>query len=144
MKYFLLTVVLLLAGLDSYLGYQRFFPSDQSTEAQTIALQPTLWKLQNQFHLTNVDLDVRVVRKSDMRDPDGRWCECWGRNNGEGYIEIEDFRDMPMSIPWNRRKQFQKEILQHEVMHTVLTDLGVPPQAQDGIIETLRPALVQP
>jgi len=112
----------------------------QSTEDQTARLSTELWKLQGQFSLQDVALTVNARRVWEMHD-----CNCWGRTQPDvGIIEIMDIRDMPQAIPWSARAAFQNTILQHEVMHVKLTNLGVPGPVQDTLIEGLQPAMIRP
>jgi hypothetical protein len=139
MKRLLLTLIpsiLLIASIPFGLSWYDNRP--ETTDVQTLRLTKTLWVLQKQFDLTKIRVEVHAVRRQNMGD-----CHCWGRE-WDNYIEVMAVEDMPMSIPWEHRKQFQAEILQHEVMHIVLTNLGIPPDAQDIIIERLRPSEVQP
>lgn len=112
-----------------------------SLDQQTARLSKILWENQKQFKLTEIWVDVKVKHSKDMK------CTyCWGdeyNDESGSHIEVMAKEDFPPSFPQGKRDKFQNEILQHEVLHIVMTRLGVPDQAQDGIIEGLRPAMQQ-
>lgn len=132
MKQFL--AILSLAGFLLYGG-------TPSLQLQTERLNKVLWENQKQFALTHRWVDLAVKHSKDMS------CNnCWGDvfNDDHGsHIEILAQEDFPPSFPQGKRFNFQKEVLQHEVLHVVLTRLGVPGYAQDDLIEGLRPAMQQ-
>jgi hypothetical protein len=143
MKKILLILTLFLGVYASFLSWAFYTPSE-STEDQTIRLNQELWKLQNQFQLEHSEVVVHAVREKDMLN-EGKPCKCWGWTNVEtNDIAIMDIRDMPMSIPWKERAPFQNLILQHEVLHIVFTQLGMPGPVQDRFIEALQPFMIKP
>lgn len=138
-------IVLLLASWGSYTMYTAL--RHESLQQQQERLTQEVWKLQDQFNLRTGSVRVEVRRGQDMLE-DGKPCGCWGYGNyienGDYSIAIEAMEDMPQAQPWAYRRQFQNEILQHEVMHIVLTALEVPAGFQDRLIKRLQPSLREP
>ncbi len=115
--------------------------SIDSLTVQSARLAKVLWANQQQFALTSGWIDVHVMHPKDMK------ChECWGDQwaDAQGnHVEVMAQEDFPASYPVSQRAKMQNEITQHEVMHIVLTKLGVPDKVQDDLIEGLRPAMRQ-
>jgi hypothetical protein len=133
---------LVLGSVFGAMRYQDVRLQNESTEAQTERLTKELWKLQNQFGLTKYEAMVHASRTSDMHD-----CGCLGSTElgvGVPNILIMRTQDMPASIPQEDRIAFQNEVLQHEVMHIVLTEVEVPQDFQDKLIHRLQPSMVKP
>jgi hypothetical protein len=140
MKYLITFLISLTLGF----GLSFTLPtSNPSTEDQTARLNQSLWKIQGQFNAREYDFQVKAARVWEM---EAQGCHNdWGCSNLEtAQIYIRDVRDMPQSMPWGKREAFQDTVLQHEVMHFVLSADGVPPDFQDKLIHTLQPALVSP
>jgi hypothetical protein len=131
MKHLLLTLLvplMLVAGIVPV--------AEQSHAEKILAYDVKLFGLQNWW------VDITIRRGPDMHEH-GVWGDVRADENGY-HIEVCATEDYPASIPPKNRVAFQNDIIQHEVMHIRLTQLGVPSQVQDELIEGLLPALRKP
>ena len=117
----------------------------ESTEDQSVRANQELWKIEKQFQLEQWVATVEVKRIWDL----SRDCpDVWGcteiQPEKPPQILLLDTRDYPQSMPQAKRIPWQNHILQHEVMHIKLTELGVPAGAQDGLIYELQPSMIKP
>lgn len=145
MKYILsalASATFLLFSVVGFHRYQDYRLQIESADSQTERLTKELWKIQKQFGLSKFQVTVHSAREVDMDN-----CGCWGSteiSSGPPIILIIRTQDMPSSIPQTDRIAFQNEILQHEVMHIVLTSVGVPSDFQDTLIHRLQPSMIKP
>jgi hypothetical protein len=137
MKYLLRLIVAMAVavGLTLIAVHPTPAPSQAMALAiQTDALQPVLWDNLKQFNLTHFAIDEKVLSGKEMAS-----CSCWGYTDMEApdgvHIRLLSVDDYPVTMPVAERAKFQREVLQHEVLHIVLTRLHVPAEAQDAIIE---------
>lgn len=107
--------------------------SHETLGAQQARLEPILWQNLTQFGLDHIFFKLEVKHATEME------CgACWGDTTFQKYgvlVEILDINDYPESMPESERVTFQKQVVQHEVLHVMLTRLGVPPEVQDRLIE---------
>ena len=137
------SVILLFSSYFGFLKYQDVHLQNESLDSQSQRLAPELWKIQKQFGVDQYLLTVHAVSAETML----KWCPevCWGATDVQhADIYILRTQDMATSMPQELRVSFQNLILQHEVMHVVLTEIGVPGDAQDTIIRRLQPSLIKP
>lgn len=110
-----------------------------SLEKQHATLEKTLWKLQKEYALTDVYIDL-YVRKWDEMYGRGNWGTTWKDGlTGLWRIEILAAESYPKQTPAKKITEHQQKTLQHEALHLVLIREGVPEQAQDGLIEAIQP-----
>ena len=136
MKRLLLSLILSLAlctgcvaGLDSL-------------TKQTQHCQKLLWYEQKQFNVDQIYMTVVVKRAKDMTH-----LNAWGSVDfppSGPVIEIMAMEDYTAGMSAKERQHQQDEVVVHEVLHVVLTREGVPMQAQDEIIEAIRPGVRLP
>ena len=107
------------------------------------ALQAYLWKLEKQFDLTSVAIDLHILPRTQMYEKNGVWGDCWYDNAGS-HIEVMAARDFPNSYPRSEIGKMQQRILQHELMHLAMIHAGIPNEIQDAVIELLQPRLARP
>lgn len=123
---------LLLILLFPILAYSR-----DHLRSEQRQVEKELWRQEQTLGLTNVYFNIHVRRLKDMVRKN-----VWGDLDLETHeIEILATEDFPNAMPRSARDRFQKEIVKHEVLHIKLKTMGVPDEAQDDIIEGLRPAI---
>lgn len=113
--------------------------SAASLSEQTTRLNKVLWVNQKLFGLTNLYIEMEVKHPSDMQAK-GVWGDTFIKD-GIPHIEILAVEDFPPAFPIADRAAMQNKTLQHEVMHIVMIQLGVPDKAQDALIEGLQPGM---
>lgn len=110
-----------------------------SLSEQTARLNKALWVNQKLFGLTDLFIVLEVKHPAGMQ-VQGVWGDMFVKD-GLPYVEVVALEDFPPSFPAAKRIAMQNKILQHEVMHIVMTQLGVPDKAQDALIEGLQPGM---
>lgn len=139
MKRFLLT--LLIAALLGVLtpSYGGSLPT---LVAQQKRAEAVLWFEQKQFQLDQITMTIKVLRAKDMKEKTA-WGAMELHSNGP-YIEILAEDDYEPAMTVKERKHQLDEIVVHELLHVLMIQQGVPHDAQDSIIEAVRPGVKIP
>lgn len=112
----------------------------QTLAEQTAHCGKVLWFYQKQASLTNVFMEIKVLRREQVKEKN-----AWGSieyTPGGPVIEIVALQDFPTQMSMRERKKMQEVIVRHEILHAVLKTVGVPDTAQDSLIDTLLPLVV--
>lgn len=111
-------------------------------ETQQKRAEQVLWYEQKVFGLDQVFTTIVVLRSKDMKAKD-----AWGSMTitpGGPVIEIMALQDYQPGLTIKELKHQQDEIVIHELLHVLLTSIGVPQNFQDAIIESVRPGVKLP
>ena len=130
-KKLLTTILLLGCNLTLLLG--------DSLAVQQHRVEQVLWYEQKQFGLDQIYITVQVLPGKAMTTPN-----VWGSmvlSPAGPVIEIRAMEDYTAGMTVLERRQHQKEIVVHEVLHVLMLQKGVPVEAQDVIIEAVRPGV---
>jgi hypothetical protein len=111
-------------------------------DQQTQHLEQVLWYNVQLFHLEGSSITISAMHDKDMRSHSA-WGDCYPGPNGNPVIEILAVEDYPSSTPLAQRQVYQEGVVMHEVLHIVLHQIELPAEAQDAVIETLRPMMRQ-
>ena len=109
---------------------------------QQARLNKVLFRVQRQFGLEDWQILMEVKRQADAREK-GVWGDCWVDDDG-AHVESVALQDYAASRPPRAARKFQNNVLQHEMMHLLLTREGMPHEAQDLAIRTLQPFMKKP
>lgn len=132
-------LVLLVASLFYFAPHR----GSESLGEQRWRLQQVLARDQKLFHLEQYAMDLDVVHQGAFHSGE----ECWGDlyEGPHGFmVEIIAKEDMPPYWTDAQKRAWQRDVVQHEVLHIVLTEQGVPQDFQDKLIYRLLPEMRKP
>lgn len=115
----------------------------ESLSAQRWRLQQVLARDQKLFHLEQYATDLEVRHSGQFHSGEEVWGDLYEGQHGF-IIEILALEDMPSYWTDEQRKAWQRDVVQHEVLHIVLSEQGVPEDFQDKLIYRLLPEIKKP
>ena len=139
--------LLVLVGLAVAGGiriHEKLWPKRETLAEQSWRCQQQMHQDLILFHIDQYAPDLIVVHKGQFHE---KTKEVWGDtyfDDGGTHIEIMSIDDMPPYWTTDGKLTFQRRIVQHEVLHIVLTAMGMPDEFQDPIILRLEPEMKKP
>lgn len=126
------------------MGTTRLEAAGPALTVQEATLQKVLRADQDRagFHDSVINLSVKLDK--DMVLKNGDPCLCWGQTYAkDGYYQIDILaaQSYPKNFPAKDIAYHQRQVVQHEVLHIVFHELGMPDQYQDQYITALLPII---